>query len=109
MVALAEERLLVALYALIVQRVVHGNRDLRGHLVQEIQIGLIIGRLIQAPESEGAQPPLRGGKRDRAKGPHPLLAQYGGHLGETGLVLKVRDHQRPLRLPDPTAGRVVHG
>ena len=53
-VALAGQFLLIALYALIVQRVVHGDRDLRGHLVQEIQIGLIIGGLIQAPESEGS-------------------------------------------------------
>ncbi|MDQ3776679.1 MAG: hypothetical protein M3461_21160 [Pseudomonadota bacterium] len=91
-VALVEERLLVALYALIVQRVVHGDRDLIGHLLQEFQIGVIVGGFLQASEAECPQRLLRRGERDHAQGLYALLAQDGGDAREAGLVSYARNH-----------------
>ena len=46
--------LLKRLDPLIIESVVHGHGDLSGHLLQEFEVGVVVGGFLQAPESERA-------------------------------------------------------
>ena len=59
--------------ALVMQHVVHGDRDLLGHLLHEVELCFLVGSLLEAPEPHGAQTPQRRGEGDGAERLHAIL------------------------------------
>ena len=53
-----------------VQRVVHGNRDLVGHLLKKVQMTVVKGNRFQPPEAHPTDPTQRGSERQDAEGLH---------------------------------------
>src|SRR5512132_2018001 len=48
------------LCALVVQDVVHGNRNLLCHLLHKVELGVLVGSRLQTPKAHGTETPLRG-------------------------------------------------
>ncbi len=108
-VALALELQLRQLRALVVQDVVHGDRDLAGHVRHERQVGFVVLVRLEAAERHRAQPPQRRRDRHRAIGAHAVLEQHGDEPREARFVLQVADHQRLLRVHHEAGGRLIDG
>ena len=98
---------LVRLRALEIQHVVHGDRDLPRHLLEErdFALGVLVRRA--PPKTHDAQPALRRGQRERADRFHSVLPHVLQQGREWRFFFQVIQDERLLRFPDPAGGRLA--
>src|SRR4029077_10431822 len=105
-VTLARELRLVGLGRFKIQGVIHGDGNLAGDALHELQLGASDALGNEAAETHGADAVLGGGERKDGEGADIVCAETLQEFGKTGFFVDVADDESLLRLPDP-AGRIA--
>jgi len=103
-VAFTGELLLIGLGGLQVDDVVHGDGDLRGHTLYELNFHFSHALRHITPKTDGAEAVLRGGQRHNGNGVDAGVLQALHEERIAGVLCRVEGDEGLLVLPDPAGG-----
>jgi hypothetical protein len=89
---------------LMMEDIIHGNRDLLTDLLEEFQVHVAIGLVLYTRKSHGSQASYSRGQRNEAKRIHAVLLHMPNDLGPTTFFGKIHYEDRLLRLPHQSGG-----
>ena len=84
---------------LMMEDIIHGNRDLLTDLLEEFQVHFAIGLFLYTRKSHGSQASYSRGQRNKAKRIHAVFLHMPNDLGPTTFFGKIHYEDRLLRLP----------
>ena len=93
---------------LMMEDIIHGNRDLLTDLLEEFQVHFAIGLFMYTQKPHGAQPPHRRGQRNEAKRVHAVLLHALSNLRPARLFSDIRYKDWLLRLPHQSGGAFIN-
>ena len=89
---------------LMMEDIIHGNRDLLTDLLEKFQVHFAIGLFLHTRKSHGAQASYSRGQRNEAKRVHAVLLHALSDLRPARLFSDIRDKDGLLRLPHQSGG-----